>query len=240
MYKGKDILITCHCKTQREEFMHDPLYIMTMNSGQAIGAGASGTNVPVNQAGFKSVQYLDISPDCPPQEGQYHSWSCVPNESFDYIYAENCPIYMLLLVPKSKWLNGKGSDIQESKQIWKDILNEGYRILRQNGKLIIPFSEHPPTVKNILKKRFQVNEVDDAFQFQQYKNYIEQENTKWQIEMGNRNTIGFTIGMKTEFEHQKNYTTLLILTKTDSQQGGKRKYQTKKKKSKKRQTKKKN
>jgi hypothetical protein len=236
MYKGKDILITCHCKTQLE-VMHSKLYVTTMNSDQetgAVGAGTGeGTNedVLIEQAGFKSVQYLEISPKCPPQEGQYHSWSCVPNESFDYIFTENCPIYEILYRPKNKTLSS------ETIQAWNDILNESYRILRQNGKLIIPFREHEPHFKNILKKRFQANEIDDAFQFQQYKNYIQKKNTRWQIEMGNINTVGFFIH---KAEEDKKYTTMLILTKLESHQGGKRKYQTKKKKSKKRQTKKKN
>ena len=114
----------CHCKE-----LHDNIVIND----------TPVTNDILHQNNIKSIRYIDTSesiladsPICKQTTEQYTNWANVPNLSFDSIWTVHCPIY------------GETTSVKDELQnsIWKNILIDGYRILKPNGTMFIyGFSE---------------------------------------------------------------------------------------------------
>lgn len=111
-----NILIVGHCKPCPES-PHNPLYEF---KGNAI--------YPLH-----GVDYLDTMPKCMQQEGQFHVWDEVPRNSKDILYPWNCPLYL--------GIYGAFPLYSDGKQIWLNLLVDGYDILKPGGRIIIPTSK---------------------------------------------------------------------------------------------------
>jgi hypothetical protein len=114
-----NILIVGHCKPGPES-PHDPLYEFK-----------GGANYPL-----QGVDYLDTMNGCPKQEGQFHVWDDVSRNSKDILYPWNCPLYLGVYGAFPLYADGK--------QMWLNLLVDGYDILKPGGRVIIP------TMKDII------------------------------------------------------------------------------------------
>ena len=107
------ILIVGHCKPGPNS-PHKPLYELRENQCFPL----------------EGVDYLDTMPSCPEAEGQFCNWTEVPHNSKDILYPWNCPLYLGILSNLSLY--------GECKQMWTNLLVDGYAILRSGGVIVVP------------------------------------------------------------------------------------------------------
>jgi len=103
-----DIVVACHCEPELKESML-PMYKITADGKELL----------------TDATYVD--PAC---EGR--SWERVESSSKQYIWGENCPVYIELTQGRSFFNDG----IEEG--LLFSILKESYRILRPGGSAIFP------------------------------------------------------------------------------------------------------
>lgn len=112
-----DIAIACHC------FNHVSLAIQIGKSVKLL-----------KSAEYKDrVTYISLKEYCPGEDTQTKSWNEVPDNSIDVIWSRHCPIQYIF------HKNRTDDDYQIT--IFKNILTDGWRILRNNGKVYIPISK---------------------------------------------------------------------------------------------------
>ena len=114
-----NILIVGHCKPGPES-PHSSLYEFK-----------GGANYPL-----QGVDYLVTMNGCPKQVGQFHVWDDVSRNSKDILYPWNCPLYLGVYGAFPLYADGK--------QMWLNLLVDGYDILKPGGRVIIP------TMKDII------------------------------------------------------------------------------------------
>ena len=174
-----NILISCHCKnsfkTKKDPTgnQHSPLLYKEKNKPV----------IPIS----KDVEYIDIDPECPSDTNQYKSWDAIPENSKNYIYTINCSLYLLLLDFKKA--------LPEELIFIKNLLNDGWNILRPGGMIIIPISNEITLYPSIETK------IDDdalEHQLENLKIAIDDDTiTKnpWQAKIQSSDKLPFTIFM---------------------------------------------
>lgn len=115
-------MISCQC-----EASHDPIHVFDISGNHKLID--KYTEKDLLAAGITSYKFLDI--ECLATDRQYISWESVPDNSVDAIYMMNCPIYNQLRdsvarIPPLALI------------IWKNLMNDAWRILRPGGMIIIP------------------------------------------------------------------------------------------------------
>jgi hypothetical protein len=125
-----NIVVACHCK------VHKQLYHVKADGkrGHPLGNGAI---------------YIDphVCPENP--------WSSVKEASIDYVWGENCSVYMQLthglqIIKKGKTVDLKNSrnDEESASQVLFRILNESFRVLKEGGRVIFgEVNEIPGSLK---------------------------------------------------------------------------------------------
>jgi hypothetical protein len=124
-----NIVVSCHCK------LHKQLYHVKEDGkkGPALGSGAT---------------YIDPY-TCPETQ-----WSSVKEASVDFVWGENCSVYIQLthglqLTKAGKTVQLKNSQNKNvgSNQVLFRILNECYRVLKVGGKAI--FGDFGPITETV-------------------------------------------------------------------------------------------
>jgi hypothetical protein len=141
------VLIVGHCKPG-PECPHETLY-----------EEKEGIFYPLN-----SVDYLDIGIRYLPQEGEYKLWNTVPRNSKDILYTWKCPLYLGIV--SSNPLYG------ECKEMWKNLLTDGYEILRPSGKIIIPTTKNITPLPVRPGQKFHVITNSENYQIQNIERII--------------------------------------------------------------------
>ena len=127
-----DLAILCHCAKPIEN-RHPPLYIQ------------SKPLYIKNKIPFvNSTTFINPKTGCSPDDTDTKEWREVPDNSIDIMWSRHCTIQLIFnreIIDE----NENGSTIiyhqSDPEFIFKDILNDGYRILRPNGKIYIPILE---------------------------------------------------------------------------------------------------
>ena len=147
-----DIMFACHCKTPFTHYNSKIKQLVTSSKTLRVvryrPKKLKLQLLPKNYGilGFSSVDYVEINPSCQKQSGQYSDWRDIPDSSKDYIWSVYCHF--------GKCLYSEGYDkigVIESK-MWNDFLNEGWRILKPRGSLVMPIHTIKPFYEINLRK----------------------------------------------------------------------------------------
>ena len=119
-----NILVACHCKNKLSDGKWNDGHpsLLMKELGKPIKPISSDTD------------FLDIDSACPNDTNQYKDWSRVPDASKDFIYTINCSLYAIL----SYYHKVKKILVGEGKGLLINLINDGWRILRPGGIIIIP------------------------------------------------------------------------------------------------------
>jgi len=132
-----NILVTCHCKNNEFESFANPFGVLH----PSLFYKERDTKIePISE----DVDYLDIDPGCPAGDHQYKSWSDVPENSKDYIYTLNCPLYYVIRNYRLYKEKIRG----ENLAMITNLVNDGWRILRPGGMIIIPIDSEVPKFRD--------------------------------------------------------------------------------------------
>ena len=121
------IIVACHCSKEIDG-IHQQLYMYTQD-------GYTRQTVE-DYFGSENVWYVDTDSRCNDFPRQYTTWADIPSQEFDIVYLSTCPMYHDL----HTWKNFQNDRDYESmkRTIWNDILEEGFRILKPSGVLLVP------------------------------------------------------------------------------------------------------
>jgi SAM-dependent methyltransferase len=174
-----DVLVACHCHKQKLKITQFP------NEGNILNKRVFA------KYGIQSLKYMEIN-GCEEGFKQYIDWKAIPNERFDRIWLMNCPVYM----HKSRFqriIEGTSTITGEHANILNDLFNEGWRILKPGGKIVIPngdekreyafmrfaymfANEQNPwklSVKNIKDTEFHIDNPEHVIDEDEYHIYLE-------------------------------------------------------------------
>jgi len=154
-----NILVTCHRPPGAPKSVNNPLgaqhsnvFLVNKNLTRKNfkkGNNAKNTNV---------VFYLDVEPGVPENTPNFFSsWSSVPDNSLDIIWAHYCPAlepFTTYEIPLWSLSDGRRFTWHAGKptiSIWSDLLKNGERILKEGGHIIIPLPLGESNVKGNLE-----------------------------------------------------------------------------------------
>ena len=126
------ILVACHCKEPHLE-----------DNGLLLSPTLNFTNKLTKQfnPSDTEIHYIDQNPDCPAygKEYQYYDWSEVPNNYFDLIWYEHCPI-------------GPLEEDKQTREIFLSLVSDSLEKLKTNGLIITQTYTSDEFIKGILQK----------------------------------------------------------------------------------------
>lgn len=121
-----NILFSCHCKYSQ----HSELLVSSSKYGKF---GKLYNPSVQSQYGIENIYFIDTDvTQCSPSDTQYTNWSAIPSNSMDIIFLVHCPIYGIFFSDKYK----NGDD--DATNPFDEISKHSMRILKENGRLIIP------------------------------------------------------------------------------------------------------
>ena len=152
--------MACHCK-QPSENHHEPMYYSRVRISN--GVPTLPEKRPVGDVFH--VEYIDIDA-CKEEPGQYIRWTDVPHTSKDYIFPYNCSIYTVIMNAE-EWeaTNHWGRMGSESRVLMKNLLEDGWNILKPGGSIVIPIDKNVSVMKKT-QGRFDYVQIDDGIGFQ--------------------------------------------------------------------------
>ena len=174
-----NVLIACHCKKQKLKITKFPL------EGNVLHPRI------YKKYGIQKLDYVNIE-GCEKGRQQYVDWESIPSSSVDRIWLMNCPIYCLQLRFK-RIVEGVSTFNKEEQQFQDDMFQEGWRILKPGGKIVVPstnidkkyemmrfgflVAQKPNpwllSVKNIKDTEFQIDSPTHDFDEDDYHIFIE-------------------------------------------------------------------
>lgn len=144
------ILIACHCKKKQDS--HAPLLF-------GIGEYSHTSDISFLNDSDNEVEYVNLPNVCK-NDGTY-KWDEIKENSKHYIWTINCPVYYYFInnnkVPNYKKNNTrnnyKNMNIKNiTDNFLKTLFSNGWKILKNNGTIVIPFKTLPSSQKKILGK----------------------------------------------------------------------------------------
>ena len=132
-----DLAILCHCaKPYRvgELDLHGPL----LRQGKL---------------SIKSTIFIHPPEHCSPEDTETKWYDDLPDKSIDIMWSRHCPIQNIFTKEFREVIDGAEHIEKQSdySNVFKNILNDGWRILRANGKVYIPIaSERSHTSLDII------------------------------------------------------------------------------------------
>ena len=170
-----NVLIGCHCKKQKLHIWHYP------DEENVIHRRI------YHKYGIKNIKYVDIE-GCEESATQYTNWTSIPSNSIDRIWLMNCPIYC----PKIRFeriLEGRLHFTKEEIRLFGDLFNEGWRILRPGGKIMIPG----------------MNNAERKYEFMHFAQIIADEKHPWKLSIENIKNAEFHIDSPTHKIYDQDY-----------------------------------
>ncbi len=126
------VLVACHCKESHSE-----------SNGITLSPTLNFTNKLTKQfnPSDTEIHYIDQDPNCPSygKEYQYYDWSEVPNNYFDLIWYEHCPI-------------GPLEEDKHTREIFLSLVTDSLEKLKTNGLIMTQTYTSEEFIKGILQK----------------------------------------------------------------------------------------
>lgn len=125
------ILVACHCKESHSE-----------SNGITLSPTLNFSNKLTKQFNPSDTElhYIDQDPNCPSygKEYQYYDWSEVPNNYFDLIWYEHCPI-------------GPLEEDKHTREIFLSLVTNSLEKLKTNGLIMTQIYTSEEFIKGILQ-----------------------------------------------------------------------------------------
>lgn len=158
-----DILIACH--KNPEVGVHANLFFVNRNRFIEPKTRKQSVRRIRNNPQGNRVFYLDTATPPIPSPNFFSSWDAVGESSMDVIWAQYCPNQAPFSSETIYWsIQGIEGPIRKytddngpTRQMWRDLLVQGRRILKVGGKIVVPiprskrdFAELSPYAKELL------------------------------------------------------------------------------------------
>ena len=158
-----DILIACH--KNPEVGVHANLFFVNRNRFIEPKTRKQSVRRIRNNPQGNRVFYLDTATLPIPSPNFFSSWDAVGESSMDVIWAQYCPNQAPFSSETIYWsIQGIEGPIRKytddngpTRQMWRDLLVQGRRILKVGGKIVVPiprskrdFAELSPYAKELL------------------------------------------------------------------------------------------
>ena len=158
-----DILIACH--KNPEVGVHANLFFVNRNRFIEPKTRKQSVRRIRNNPQGNRVFYLDTATPPIPSPNFFSSWDAVGDSSMDVIWAQYCPNQAPFSSETIYWsIQGIEGPIRKytddngpTRQMWRDLLVQGRRILKVGGKIVVPiprskrdFAELSPYAKELL------------------------------------------------------------------------------------------
>ena len=158
-----DILIACH--KNPEVGIHANLFFVNRNRFIEPKTRKQSVRRIRNNPQGNRVFYLDTATPPIPSPNFFSSWDAVGESSMDVIWAQYCPNQLPFSSETIYWsIQGIEGPIRKytddngpTRQMWRDLLVQGRRILKVGGKIVVPiprskrdFAELSPYAKELL------------------------------------------------------------------------------------------
>ena len=158
-----DVLIACH--KNPEVGVHANLFFVNRNRFIEPKTRKQSVRRIRNNPQGNRVFYLDTATPPIPSPNFFSSWDAVGESSMDVIWAQYCPNQAPFSSETIYWsIQGIEGPIRKytddngpTRQMWRDLLVQGRRILKVGGKIVVPiprskrdFAELSPYAKELL------------------------------------------------------------------------------------------
>jgi hypothetical protein len=158
-----DILIACH--KNPEVGVHANLFFVNRNRFIEPKTRKQSVRRIRNNPQGNRVFYLDTATPSIPSPNFFSSWDAIGESSMDVIWAQYCPNQAPFSSETIYWsIQGIEGPIRKytddngpTRQMWRDLLVQGRRILKVGGKIVVPiprskrdFAELSPYAKELL------------------------------------------------------------------------------------------